>query len=239
MITLARQADGVMSALASLRGRGVTFDPAQVGGPPWRVDRHRDVVGHELPGPPVPGGVWEAACDVVRDYDFVPPELLRAAYRPGPLVGRDILLIGRTGPVCVLMGVRVTSLVDESDAAHRTWGWAYRTLEGHLQRGEVRYRVTKDLGSGEVAFAADVAWRPAPELGPALRLAWTLLGRRRQQRFYPRLGECLRERVRERLVTGAPVTSGDLVEVPLGIRRSDRFALVVTHPAGLLHARAV
>lgn len=194
MITLAPLADGIMSALASLPRRGVTFDPTQVGGPPWRVDRHRDVVGHELPGPPVPGAVWEAAC--------------------------------------VVMGVRVTSLVNESDATHCTWGWAYRTLEGHLQRGEVRYRVTKDLRTGEVAFAADVTWRPAPELGPALRLAWTLLGRRRQRRFYPRLGQRVRERVRARLLAGAPVTTGDLVEVPLGARWPDRFAVVVAHPAG-------
>lgn len=233
MITLAPLADGILAALASLPRRGVTFDPTQVGGPPWRVDRHRDVVGHELPGPPVPGAVWEAACEVVRDYDFVPPELLRAAYRRGPLVGRDILLIGHAGPVCVLMGVRVTSLVNESDATHCTWGWAYRTLEGHLQCGEVRYRVTKDLRTGEVAFAADVTWRPAPELGPGLRLAWTLLGRRRQRRFYPRLGQRVRERVRARLVAGAPVTTGDLVEVPLGARRwPDRFAVVIAHPAG-------
>lgn len=231
MIRLAAPATAVIAAVDSLPHRRVTFDPAEVDGPPWRTDRHRTVVGREPPGPPVPGGPWESARDVLRDYDFVPPELVRAAYRPGPPQGRDIVLIGRTGPVLVLMGVRITAVFDESGDTHRTWGWAYRTLAGHLQRGEVGYRVSKDLRTGEVAFCATVTWRPAPELGPALRLAWRLFGSRRQRRFYPRIVERMRERVRERPDPGPP---GPFVQVPLGMpAAAGRAAVVLAHPAGV------
>ena len=53
------------------------------------------------------------------------------------------------------MGVRITSIVEEGeepDADRRIWGWGYETLQGHLQRGRVVYRVAKHREMGRVEF---------------------------------------------------------------------------------------
>ena len=39
------------------------------------------VIGLEPPGAPVPGGPWETACQLVRQYEFAQPPILRAVYR--------------------------------------------------------------------------------------------------------------------------------------------------------------
>jgi hypothetical protein len=229
---------GLADALASLRSRRVNYDHTEVRRPQWRFDDHCHVIGWEPPGPPVPGGAWATACDLVRDYDFTPPEVVRAVYdRHSPLLGRDMLLDGGFAVLRVHMGVRITSLVDETDDERCAWGWGYETLEGHLQRGQVTYRVTKQLRSGQVELQASVRWQPEPLLGPLLRLGWALAGRRNQRRFYPRLGPRLRALVQARLDgSGGPgaqtVDGADLVRVPSDAPapRFERVALHWYHP---------
>ncbi len=223
----------VRRAFAALAGRRVNYDETEASGPGWQVLDHRQEVGQEAPGPPADAGPWTVACALVRDYDFTPPEVLRAVYdRTSPLVGRDILLLGGVGPLRIAIGVRVTSVVDDTDHRVRTWGWAYQTLEGHLQRGRVEYRVTKDLASGQVEFTSSARWQPEPALGRLLRLGWRLFGRRNQLRFYDRLGDRVRERVRARIAGTEPLGSGDLVRVPTDAPRRavDRLTVLWAHP---------
>jgi hypothetical protein len=91
--------------LGRLRDRRINYDPArapQEGVPDghWHVDSSETAVGHEPPGPPVPGGPWEVACQLVRQYEFAEPRILRAVYRGGDeLLGRDMLL-GAASPAC-------------------------------------------------------------------------------------------------------------------------------------------
>ncbi|MDT7704019.1 MAG: hypothetical protein QOJ30_6344 [Pseudonocardiales bacterium] len=188
-------------AVSDLADLDVNYEPSEVGPRGWTTDEHVHLLGTEAPGDPVPDGPWARARDLVEDYDFTPPELLRAVYaRDTALLGRDILLDGRFGPVRFLMGVRITSIVDEgeeADADWRIWGWGYETLQGHLQRGRVVYRVAKHRETGRVEFRADVRWQPHPRLGPVLGLGWRLFGRHEQLRFYRRIGGRLRDRVVE------------------------------------------
>ena len=73
---------------------------------------HHDL-GTERPGDPEADGCWETACQLVRDYQFAAPEIIRAVYRPSAaLLGRDMLLEGRFLGLRFLMGVRVTEVVD-------------------------------------------------------------------------------------------------------------------------------
>ena len=62
-------------------------------------------------------------------------------------------------------GVRVEGVVDETCEADgrmiRVWGWSYRTLQGHLEMGQMDYEVWKWLDSGEVEFRIHVVSRPA------------------------------------------------------------------------------
>jgi uncharacterized protein (UPF0548 family) len=231
-----------VTALAGLRNRGINYDPGEVRPPEWNFDVHRSVIGSEQPGPPVPHAVWETARDLVRDYEFTPPELIRAVYhRRDPLLGRTLLLEGRFFGLRFYMGVRITVLLDETrNHQQRVWGWAYETLEHHLERGKVTYEVVKHLDSGQVEFVASCQSQRSPGLGPILRLGWLLFGRRTQLRFYRRCGQRLRELVRASL-SGTPVTKtvrspltiDDLVLVPSGVQPHplDRFTIRQHNPA--------
>ena len=225
-----------ITALAELRDREVNYDPSEVHPPDWNFDVHRSLVGREQPGPPEPGGVWEAARDLVRDYEFTPPELVRAVYhRRDPLLGRNLLLEGRFSALRFYMGVRITAVVDETrDQQEKVWGWTYETLEHHLERGNVTYEVVKHLDSGQVEFVASCQSQRSPTVGPVLRLGWRFFGRRTQLRFYRRCGQRLHDLVQASR-NGSPAPSAarspleldDLVLVPSGAEPHplDRLAI--------------
>lgn len=231
-------------ALAALRLRELNYDRAEVRRPEWNFDLHRTDLAAEPPGPPMPGGAWETARELVRDYEFTPPGLVHAAYsRSAPLLGRDMLLEGRFAVLRFLMGVRITSLVDEVDDTQHSWGWGYETLQGHLERGEVVYRVIKHRDSGRVEFTATVHSQADPTLGPVYKAGWALFGRRNQLKFYRMIGQRLRTLIAGRLTgestdiavapAAKPTERSDLVWVPSGARphAMDRFALHVCDPA--------
>ncbi|MEJ8279870.1 DUF1990 domain-containing protein [Pseudonocardia spirodelae] len=227
--------------LDGLAARPVNFDdaeaPADAHDPRWHVDHGRALVGHETPGDPVPGGDWERACAALRDYQFTDPRRLRGAFRPtDPLMGRDMLLEGRFGPLRFHLGVRVTALVDEVRDGRRVWGWTYETLQGHLERGRLTYEVVKDLTTGDVEFVIRAFSRPAHIPNPLYRLGFGLFGRAVQLEFYHRAGQRVRD-----LVAAAgrgrplpqPVPGPDGITVaPQGSGRhwTDRVAVLVRHP---------
>jgi uncharacterized protein (UPF0548 family) len=181
-------------ALSSLRSRALNYDPAaapQDGRPDghWHVDSDDTVIGREPPGTPVPGGPWETACLLVRQYEFADPRILRAVYRAGDdLLGRDMLLEGRFFGLRFYLGVRVTEVTDQTREGdrgqERVWGWSYQTLQGHLEQGRLRYEVIKNLKSGDVVFRVAGYSRRAPIPNPVIRLGFVLFGRWVQRRFY-------------------------------------------------------
>ena len=208
----------VAAALADLHERRVNYevnyDPAQA---PlaegrrgrWHVDAQSTVIGREPPGAAVPGAAWEIACALVRRYEFTDPRLVRAVYRSGArLLGRDMLLEGRFLWLRFYLGVRVTSVADETRgsgaAAERVWGWSYQTLEGHLEEGRLSYEVIKNLGSGEVRFEVSGYSRPAPIRQPVIKLGFRLFGRRTQLRFYRTVQQRLRAHV-QAVLRGEPL----------------------------------
>ncbi|MBB4683312.1 DUF1990 family protein [Amycolatopsis jiangsuensis] len=227
------------AALAALRGRAVNYDPAEVRRPGWNIDVHRCFIADEPPGPAVPGGPWSIARALVRDYEFTPPGLVRAVYDPAvPLLGRELLLEGRFSALRFQMGVRITSLHLGADEEHDVFGWGYQTLDGHLERGEVVYRVIKHRATGRVEFRASSHSQADPRLGSVLRLGWLVFGRRTQLRFYRDIQRRLRGLVRQRLRPAAAVTRAarvgeGLASVPSGAGPSpwDRFALYSYDPA--------
>ncbi|MEB3367951.1 DUF1990 family protein [Saccharopolyspora mangrovi] len=202
-----------VAALADLEWRHVNYAAEEVREPLWNFDSHRRCLGVERPGPPEPGGVWETACRLVRDYEFAVPGRIRAIYRrESALLGRDLLLEGRFFGLRFHMGVRVTEIVDEA-RPERVWGWSYETLEGHLERGKMSYLVTKDLTSGRVEFLVSGFSQRSPGLAPLVRLGWAVFGRRTQLRFYRHCGERVKRLLQEALAGRAP----DPVQVSDGV----------------------
>jgi uncharacterized protein (UPF0548 family) len=236
--------------LDALRHLTLNYDPARApedgrADGHWHVDSGDAIIGQEPPGPPVPGGAWEAGCILVRRYEFAEPRILRAAYRDhGELDGRDMLLEGRFFGLRFYLGVRVTRVVDETregdSGPERVWGWSYQTLQGHLEQGRLGYEVIKNLATGQVIFRVSGYSRMAPIRSPLVRLGFMLFGRRTQLRFYRAIQRRLRELVQAAqrgAALPAPSARADGgVLVPSGAtdrrtaRRGERLARAWWHP---------
>jgi uncharacterized protein (UPF0548 family) len=176
-----------------LRGRGWNFDPARLpelaAADGWHHDQRRQPLAPEPPGAPVPGGSFEHAKALMRDYAFADGSAVHAIFQQdAPLEGRDMLLVGRFLGLDFRLGVRVAGVVDEERVEDgrpvRVWGWFYRTLRGHLERGQMSYEVYKWLDTGEVEFRIAAVSHRARVGNPLVRLGFTLLGRREQLKFY-------------------------------------------------------
>jgi len=207
----------------------------------WHVDSGTTRLGREGPGPPEHGGLWEAACHLVGEYEFADARILRGVYsRNSALLGRNMLLEGRFFGLRFYFGVRVTGVIDEErdagDGPERVWGWCYQTLEGHLEQGRLSYEVIKHLTTGQVAFRVAGYSRPAPIGNPVVRLGFALFGRRTQQRFYRNIQVRITDLVggaqRGRPLPSPAVRADGIVLAPSGARPHplERLAYGWTHP---------
>lgn len=175
----------IQRKLAGLADKRVNFDPAQLDAgrreDGWNVDDRRQPLPSEPPGAPVEGGSWEIAGRLIRGYEFADPSVVRAFYDPDkPLAGRDMLLELRTlGIVRVYVGVRVGDVYDEvrevDGQQARVFGWYYRTLEGHVEQGQMDWQVWKWVDTGAVEFRVYAVSRTASIANPVVRLGFWLL----------------------------------------------------------------
>jgi uncharacterized protein (UPF0548 family) len=184
---------GEPRTVADLRGRGYNFDPRRlrelVESEHWHHDDYRQPLPPEPPGEPVSGGTFELACALMPDYRFADGSAVRAIFQEdAPLEGRDMLLVARFAGLDFRLGVRVGEVTDEvrevAGRPVRVWGWNYRTLHGHLERGQMDYQVWKWLDTGEVEFRIAAVSRKARVGNPLVRIGFGLLGRREQLKFY-------------------------------------------------------
>jgi uncharacterized protein (UPF0548 family) len=203
----------------------LNYDPSTTGGKGWHHDRLRHALAVEEPGDPEPGGPWEIACALVHDYEFADRRIMAAMFHcEAPLVGRDMLLEGRFLVLRFPMGVRVDAEIDETRAradgtSERVWGWSYRTLEHHLERGRLVYEVVKNTTTGKVEFVITGVSSRATIPNPVIALGFGVFGRFTQRRFYRAVSERLAERVRLVLEGGDrpvpdPIGPGDIVRAP-------------------------
>jgi uncharacterized protein (UPF0548 family) len=204
--------DSAVLTLRALRERAVNYPEPPPGSAPvtgWHFDSYVQHLSAEAPGEPVPGGPWETACRLVRDYEFADPRILRGIYDVHePLPGRHMLLEGRFCGLRFDMGVRVTSLTDGTrgtgESARRVWGWGYQTLQGHLEEGELTYEIVKHLATGAVDFVITGHSRRAPMRNPFIYFGFVLFGRLTQRRFYRNSARRLRRLLLAELDGGAP-----------------------------------
>ena len=87
----------------------------------------------------------------------------------------------------IRVGVRVGDVYDDERELDgrpgRLFGWNYRTLEGHVEQGQMDWQVWKFPDSGEVLFRIHSFSRPARGGNPLLRIGFRLFGRQEQLRF--------------------------------------------------------
>ena len=179
-------------ALDALHDKPLNFDLSRVADRTpqagWHVDDYCQPLPPEPPGEPLPAGAWTVATRLMSDYEFADPAIVRAAYHPDqPLQRRDMLLEGRFYGLRFRFGVRVAGVVDETRDVDgrpaRVWGWSYRTLQGHLEMGQMDYELWKWLDTGAVEFRIHAVSRAARIRNPVVRLGFRLFGRRMQVLF--------------------------------------------------------
>jgi uncharacterized protein (UPF0548 family) len=158
----------------------------------WRADALSQRLPGEPPGEPTPGGPWEIARRLVKDYRMAEPAIVRARWdRSEPLLGRTMLLQLRLWRVLwVHARVRVTRVWDEDRVLEgrraRVFGFEYETLPGHLEIGRMDYEVYKWRDDGAVEFRLHAHSRASADGPWWARVGFRLFGRREQLRFYRR-----------------------------------------------------
>lgn len=170
----------------------------------WHIDDYQAELPAEPPGPPVAGGSWMIAQQMLREYRFPDPRIVTGIYYPDqPLEKRVMLLRARAFCFTFWFGVRVGDIIDEVRAdktgSQQIWGFNYQTLKGHFERGQMDFMVIKWLESGNVAFHIHAFSQPAEIKNPIFRLGFHLFGRRVQRRFAHRALERMQALVREQL----------------------------------------
>jgi uncharacterized protein (UPF0548 family) len=203
------------SELDEVRARGVNFDlsraPDYTPENGWNVDDVRKALPSEPVGDPVPGESWDTACRLARNYDFADPSIVEGIFDPDePLEDRTMLLILHFHGLRIRVGVRVGEVYDEQRELDgrpgRVFGWNYRTLAGHVERGQMDWQVWKFPDSGEVLFRIHSFSRPAGRGNPLLRIGFRLVGRREQLRFLNLTSERMARLTEERM--GRPASAG-------------------------------
>src|ERR671932_2366887 len=187
----------IAERLASLRGRPVNYDPDAPHRPEdgWRHDDYCEPLPPAPPGPPVDGGSFRIAQRLLIDYRVADPRIVRAFYdHDAPLEGRDMLLQLRWLVFRTYAGTRVGEVTDETREVDgrpvRIWGWPYRTLEGHVEQGEMAWEVWKWLDSGEVQFRIHSYSRFPGSRNPFMAVGMRVIGQRERHRYLS--GACRR-----------------------------------------------
>jgi uncharacterized protein (UPF0548 family) len=183
----------VRRRFAALPDAPINFDPATLkyASPAsgWTSTDLCQSLPSEPPGPPIDGGSWQIARRLMRGYEFADPSIVRAYYDPEtPLQGRNMLLkLQALGIAYLYVGVRVGDVYEEVRelAGERVcvWGWNYRTLEGHVEMGQMDWEVWKWLRDGRVEFRVHAVSRLAQIPNPIVRLGFYLLREHERRAF--------------------------------------------------------
>ena len=155
----------------------------------WRIDDYATDLPAEAPGPPEAAGSFAAAQEVLRRYAFPPPDLITGYFDPAvPLEKRVMVLRAHFLVFNFYFGVRVSEVTDEAarptpDGPERVWGYGYRTLEGHFEKGQIDFTIHKNITSGAVQFRIHAVSQPGQIRNPFYWLGFKLFGRVLQRKF--------------------------------------------------------
>ena len=110
----------------------------------------------------------------MRGYEFADPSIVQAFYDSDePLEGRTMLLQIRFHGLRFHVGARVREVydrrVEDGGRVATVWGWAYGTLAGHFEMGQMDWQVWKWEDTGEVEFRIHAYSRRAPVANPIVR----------------------------------------------------------------------
>jgi uncharacterized protein (UPF0548 family) len=183
----------IQRRLAELARKQLNFDLASLATASphsgWTITELCQALPAEPPGMPVEAGSWQIARRLMSGYEFADPSIVRAYYDPAvPLEQRDMLLkLQAFGVAYLFVGVRVGEVFERTrqigGRRARIWGWNYRTLDGHVEMGQMDWEVWKWLDDGRVEFRVHAVSRAARIPNPIIRLGFHLLRAHERQAF--------------------------------------------------------
>ncbi len=177
----------------------------------WHVDDYSADLIQEPPGPPIPGGSWEAGCIMLREYRFPDPKIVTGIYVPDTALEKRVMLLrARAYGMTFFFGVKVAQVRDETlttdQGQERIWGYSYQTLRGHYEQGQMDFAIVKNLSSGKVQFRIHAFSKTGHIPNPIIRLGFRLFGRGLQVKFAKNALKRMQDLVQEELKrnTGKP-----------------------------------
>jgi len=183
----------IQRRLAELSRKPLNFDLASLAEASprsgWTITDLCQPLPGEPPGMPIEGGSWQIARRLMSGYEFADPSIVRAYYDPAiPLEQRNMLLkLQAFGVAHLFAGVRVGEVYEQTREFRgrraRIWGWNYRTLDGHVEMGQMDWEVWKWLEDGAVQFRVHAVSRVARIPNPIVWLGFHLLRGRERQAF--------------------------------------------------------
>lgn len=177
----------------------------------WNIDSYEAELPDESPGPPEARGSFELAKEVLTNYEFPDPSILEGFYQPqSELLNRVMMLRAKFLFLRFEFGVRISEVIDEvipagedetaaHDSAIHRWGYAYQTLEGHWEMGQMTFRIEKVARTGKVTFYIDAFSRVGHIPNIFYRIGFWIFGRRIQIKFAKRAMERMQKLVALRL----------------------------------------
>lgn len=175
----------LLARLDHMRTLDRNFDPAVTDG--WSAHRSAAIVAHEMPGPPTEGGAFQRLCDAVASYEFSDPDIVTAHFdRETPLETRRLLLELKVLGLRYLCAAGIMKVRKESDEKSSWFGFRYDTLQGHIERGEEWFLLTKTHATGEIRFEISARWRAGDFPNWWSRVGFAGLGQHYQKQWHMR-----------------------------------------------------
>ena len=97
--------------------------------------------------------VFGRACEAIRHWEMFPAEMASLCWPSiEPIVGNEVVVGFRVGPLWSLNPCRVVYTVDSDSDSVSKYGFAYGTLPGHVEKGEERFQVIWDHTTDVVTY---------------------------------------------------------------------------------------
>jgi len=182
--------DAIHEFVAGQERSALSYQPSGLSAMPpppgFSADAHRVPIGRGA-------RAFRIACDALASWR--PLKLSwTELYPPGPILreGTVVAILARHHGLWSLNACRVVQVIAE-DSGPRRFGFAYGTLEGHVERGEERFVVELDPATDMVWYEVRAVSQPRALLA---RLA-SPVARRLQARFRVESGRAMEAAVKE------------------------------------------
>lgn len=149
----------------------------------WNLDHYVIALPNEKIGEIQENGSFVRACEILKEYSFVPKHLITGIFDPSvPLEQRRMLLKGQFLFLTFWFGVKISRVIHQQQRlsngyTEQVWGYSYRTLEKHFEEGEITFTIHKILETGKVTMKIDAISRTGTIKNPFFRIGFKLFGR--------------------------------------------------------------